>query len=194
MALSAQNQSTSYVNLYYSIVQRAATRYFKEYYNSGEYQQPRTCVIHVIPRNSIILRNRTASNRCPNQPKRKKQKKTKKKGKKKRHNRSSSISFNCYGHASSHLRERKIIRIEYRLATCASSTFCQNYVIASARCVRAVSNFPALPPSLALAHSNTRTHPSYTYTRLYTRLHDHTRHTLSISVRFSLVGSVSSSC
>lgn len=38
MALSAQNQSTSYVNLYYSIVQRAATRYFKEYYNSGEYQ------------------------------------------------------------------------------------------------------------------------------------------------------------
>ena len=40
MALSAQNQSTSYVNLYYSIVQRAATRYFKEYYNSGEYQQP----------------------------------------------------------------------------------------------------------------------------------------------------------
>lgn len=37
MALSAQNQSTSYVNLYYSIVQRAATRYFKEYYNSGEY-------------------------------------------------------------------------------------------------------------------------------------------------------------
>jgi len=39
MALSAQNQSTSYVNLYYSIVQRAATRYFKEYYNSGEYQQ-----------------------------------------------------------------------------------------------------------------------------------------------------------
>lgn len=39
MALSAQNQSTSYVNLYYSIVQRAATRYFKEYYNSGEYPQ-----------------------------------------------------------------------------------------------------------------------------------------------------------
>lgn len=38
MALSAQNQSTSYVNLYYSIVQRAATRYFKEYYNSGEYR------------------------------------------------------------------------------------------------------------------------------------------------------------
>lgn len=37
MALSAQNQSTSYVNLYYSIVQRAATRYFKEYYNTGEY-------------------------------------------------------------------------------------------------------------------------------------------------------------
>lgn len=38
MALSAQNQSTSYVNLYYSIVQRAATRYFKEYYNSGKYR------------------------------------------------------------------------------------------------------------------------------------------------------------
>lgn len=53
MALSAQNQSTSYVNLYYSIVQRAATRYFKEYYNSGEYQQPRSCVIH---RDTIILR------------------------------------------------------------------------------------------------------------------------------------------
>lgn len=37
MALSAQNQSTSYVNLYYSIVQRAAMRYCKEYYGSGEY-------------------------------------------------------------------------------------------------------------------------------------------------------------
>ena len=41
MALSAQNQSTSYVNLYYSFVQRAATRYFKEYYNSGEYLRRR---------------------------------------------------------------------------------------------------------------------------------------------------------
>lgn len=46
MALSAQNQSTSYVNLYYSIVQRAATRYFKEYYNSGEYLAPRACHTH----------------------------------------------------------------------------------------------------------------------------------------------------
>jgi len=47
MALSAQNQSTSYVNLYYSIVQRAATRYFKEYYNSGKYHRnARTRVSH----------------------------------------------------------------------------------------------------------------------------------------------------
>ena len=47
MALSAQNQSTSYVNLYYSIVQRAATRYFKEYYNSGKYHRnARTRVPH----------------------------------------------------------------------------------------------------------------------------------------------------
>lgn len=46
MALSAQNQSTSYVNLYYSIVQRAATRYFKEYYNSGEYLAPRALSSH----------------------------------------------------------------------------------------------------------------------------------------------------
>lgn len=47
MALSAQNQSTSYVNLYYSIVQRAATRYFKEYYNSGEYTRrfSQTCIL-----------------------------------------------------------------------------------------------------------------------------------------------------
>lgn len=44
MALSAQNQSTSYVNLYYSIVQRAATRYFKEYYNSGKYHIPDACM------------------------------------------------------------------------------------------------------------------------------------------------------
>lgn len=49
MALSAQNQSTSYVNLYYSIVQRAATRYFKEYYNSGEYRYTLSDVIVVIP-------------------------------------------------------------------------------------------------------------------------------------------------
>lgn len=50
MALSAQNQSSSYVNLYYSIVQRAATRYFKEYYNSGEYHRRRmhTPTIHSV--------------------------------------------------------------------------------------------------------------------------------------------------
>lgn len=38
MALSAKNQTSNYVNLYYSIVQRAATHYFKEYYSSGEYE------------------------------------------------------------------------------------------------------------------------------------------------------------
>ena len=72
-----------------------------------------------------------------------------------------------------------------RLATCASSTFCQNYVIASARCIRAVSNFPALPPSLALARPNTLTpaHTVYPPTLNYPTTSVYTR---SISVRFSL--------
>ena len=79
MALSAQNQSTSYVNLYYSIVQRAATRYFKEYYNSGEYQQT-TILCHPTSYRYILSFSEIEllSNRCPNQPKRKVEKKKKK--------------------------------------------------------------------------------------------------------------------
>ena len=181
MALSAQNQSTSYVNLYYSIVQRAATRYFKEYYNSGEYQQPRTCVIHVIPRNSIILRNRTASNRCPNQPKRKKnKKKTKKKGKKK----------DTIDHRRFHLT----VTATHHLISVNEKSYASNIVwppvrrprfakTTSSRARAVYARFQIFPPSLlpSLWLTPTHVHTQATRTRASTLASTTIRATLSLS-------------